>query len=52
MTISYADDAANGEIKSVAAAEVMEDSTVTKWSSHDTKVVDKLTVMVPSTTPL
>ncbi len=44
VTISYADDAANGEIKSVAAAEVMEDSTVTKWSSHDTKVVDKLTV--------
>ena len=44
VTISYADDAANGEIKSVAAAEVMEDSTVTKWSSHNTKVVDKLTV--------
>ena len=43
VTISYAD-GSDGEVKSVAAAEVMEDSTVTKWSDDDETVVDKLTV--------
>ena len=43
VNISYRDDD-DGEITDIMDAEVMENSTVTKWSDSDTKVVDKLTV--------
>ena len=42
VNISYKD-ASRGEVVAVKAAEVMEDSTVSKWSKSDDKVVDKLT---------
>ena len=42
VTISYKD-STRGEVASIQAAEVMEDSTVTKWSDSKDLVVDKLT---------
>ena len=43
VNISYRDDD-DGEITDIMDAEVMENSTVTKWSDSTSKVVDKLTV--------
>ena len=49
VNISFADansltDYSNSTVTAIADPEVMENSTVTKWSDSDTKVVDKLTV--------
>ena len=49
VNISFADaktlaDYENSTVTAIADPEVMENSTVTKWSDSDTKVVDKLTV--------
>ena len=43
VTISYKDDKVKGEVVTVADVESMTDSTVTKWSYADDKVVSKLT---------
>ena len=43
VTISYKYDEINGEIVSIDDVESMVDSTITKWSYADDKVVDKLT---------
>ena len=42
VNISYKD-SNRGEVVAIQDAEVMEDSTVTKWSSDDDLVVSKLT---------
>ena len=49
VNISFADansetDYANGKVTDISSPEIMENSTVTKWSDSDKKVVDKLTV--------
>ena len=43
VNISYKNNTKNGEVTDIQAAEVMEDSTITKWSDSKDLVVDKLT---------
>ena len=43
VTISYKDDARNGEVVTIDGVEIMEDSTITKYSTSGSKVVSKVT---------